>query len=90
MQAVRIKHTVTQEGIMIPFNTVQRFQGKRVEIIILPDAEMAPFPPAQTRTLKTALTELFAQYYDVEPYKNINPVQWERDIRHEWERPAGQ
>jgi len=84
MQAVRIKQLVTQEGIMIPLDTVQRFQGKRVDIIILPDLEAEPSPRPGTLSLKAALAEVFEQYHDVNPYQQIDPVQWEREIRNAW------
>lgn len=84
MQAVRIKQIVTQEGISIPFNVVQRFQGKRVDIIILPDVDSELSSRADASPLKVALAEVFAQYHDVTPYQQIDPVQWEREIRNEW------
>ncbi len=83
MHAVRIKRMVTQEGIMIPFNTLQQFQGKRVDIIILPDVE-SESSSSDAHSLRTALADLFEQYQDVEPYQQIEPLQWERAIRNEW------
>jgi len=82
--AVKIKQTVTQEGLKIPLDAVQRFQGKQVEIIILPEVEDEAASIAKPRSLKKELTDLFAHYRDVEPYKNLDPLQWERDIRNEW------
>ncbi|GAK56140.1 hypothetical protein U27_03102 [Candidatus Vecturithrix granuli] len=84
MHAVRIKEIVTPEGITIPINKVQRFQGKRVDIIILPDIEVEAPPRVRTPSLKNAIAEVFAQYQDVAPYQQIDPRQWEREIRNEW------
>lgn len=83
MQAVRITQIVTQEGIRIPFATVQRFQGKRVDIIILPDVE-SETSSNHPRSFTSALADLFEQYQDIHPYKDIDPVQWEREVRNEW------
>lgn len=85
MYAVRMSEVVTPEGITIPFNRVQRFQGKRVEIIILPDREGEAPLQVKMPSLKDALAEVFAQYHDVTPYHDIDPAQWEREIRNEWE-----
>lgn len=84
MYAVRISEVVTPEGISIPFNQVQRFQGKRVEIIILPDNEAEPLPRVQPTSPKHAFAEVFAEYHDVTPYQDIDPIQWERELRNEW------
>jgi len=34
MESIRIKQTVTPEGISIPFHKVRKFKGEQVEIII--------------------------------------------------------
>ncbi len=54
MEAMRIKQRITREGIMIPFHTVQQFQGQRVEIIILPDTEGEPAPRRQADIFYTS------------------------------------
>ena len=84
MQAVRITQVVTHDGITIPFKAVRRFQGKRVEILIFPESEEEQASRESASPLKTALDEVFAQYHDVRPYHQIDPLQWEREIRDEW------
>ncbi|GAK53956.1 hypothetical protein U14_05233 [Candidatus Moduliflexus flocculans] len=84
MQAVRITQIVMQEGIRIPVATVQRFQGKRVDIIILPNVESEPPSLNSSRHFTSALADLFEQYQDIRAYQGIDPVQWEREVRNEW------
>ncbi len=84
MEAMRIKQRITREGIMIPFHTVQQFQGQRVEIIILPDTEGEPAPGVKPTPFTQALTAVFERYGDVTPYHHIDPVQWQKEIRNEW------
>ena len=35
-------------------------------------------------SLKNNLLNLFEEYKDVKPFKNIEPALWEREIRNEW------
>lgn len=36
------------------------------------------------RSVKKRLLRLFGEYHGVKPYQNIDPLQWEREIRNEW------
>jgi hypothetical protein len=36
------------------------------------------------RSVKKRLLSLFREYKGVKPYENIDPLQWEREIRNEW------
>jgi len=35
-------------------------------------------------SLKKRLLRLFKEYKGVKPYENMDPLQWEREIRNEW------
>lgn len=52
MNAIRIKQTVTPDGIIIPFNKVKAFKGERVEIIIISDADVQPTKISMTGSLE--------------------------------------
>ncbi|MBF0241766.1 MAG: hypothetical protein HQK64_04720 [Desulfamplus sp.] len=83
MNAIRIKQTVTPDGIIIPFNTVQQFKGKEVEIIIS-DTDMIISKVRKKNSLKQNLADVLEKYKEVKPFKNIDPLSWERKIRNEW------
>jgi|GEM_PF-4984243 co-chaperonin GroES (HSP10) len=89
MNAVRIKQTVTHEGIIIPLNKVRKFKGKQVEIIIISDSDTETSETAETKSLKKNLSIIFEKYNDVKPFKNIDPPDWEKEIRNEWQNSAG-
>jgi len=84
MESIRIKQTVTPEGINIPFNKVRKFKGEQVEIIISNIGEIKPAKITRPSSLTKNLKEILEQYKDVKPFKNIDPLEWEREIRNEW------
>lgn len=84
MNVIRIKQTVTNKGIIIPLNKIQSFKGKKVEIIILSDSNTENPEIRKTESLKKNLSDLFQEYNDLKPFKYIDPLQWEREIRNEW------
>ncbi len=71
MNAVRIKQTVTLEGIIILLNKVRKFKGKQVEIIIISDSDTETSETAETKSLKKNLSIIFEKYNDVKPFKYI-------------------
>ncbi|MBF0229913.1 MAG: hypothetical protein HQK63_10065 [Desulfamplus sp.] len=52
MNAIRIRQTVTPDGIIIPFNKVKEFKGEQVEIIIISDADVQLTTISLTGSLK--------------------------------------
>ncbi|OQX23805.1 MAG: hypothetical protein BWK80_24030, partial [Desulfobacteraceae bacterium IS3] len=74
MNAVRIKQTVTQEGIIIPLNKIMKFKGKKVEIIIMPDSDAEIPKMNKSKSLKKNLSDLFEEYKDVKAFKNTDPL----------------
>lgn len=84
MEPVKIRQTVTPEGIVIPASKISRFKGKQVEITIsgIDIAESTGTTPKSS--LKKSLKSVLEQYRDVKPFKDIEPLEWEREIRDEW------
>ncbi len=80
MSVMKIKQTVTHEGIIIPLNKIQKFKGKKVDIIIS-DSDTGT---GRKESFKKKLSDLFEKYKDVRPFKNIDPLEWESEIRNEW------
>ena len=84
MESIRIKQTVTPEGISIPFNKVRKFKGEQVEIIISNINVSKAKKVTRGSSLKKNLKEILEKYKDIKPFKNIDPLDWEREIRNEW------
>ncbi len=84
MESIRIKQTVTPEGINIPFNKISKFKGEQVEIIISNIDGSKPKKTIKGSSLKKNMKEILEKYKDVKPFKNIDPLDWEREIRNEW------
>ena len=36
------------------------------------------------KSVKTRLRRLLKEYKDLKPYENIDPLQWEIEVRNEW------
>ncbi|MGE0086790.1 MAG: hypothetical protein AB7S75_20490 [Desulfococcaceae bacterium] len=86
--ALSIKQTVKHDGIIISLNKIRGFEGKQVEIIILPELDSDTPKNTKSKSLKNSLSTLSEKYRDLKPFKNIDALQWEREIRNDWQNSA--
>lgn len=84
--AIIVKGTLVDGFNIILNESIDTLYGEEIEVIIRPVYKKKEYNIQKTSILEE-IKNIFEKYKNVVPFKEIeDPVQWQRQIRDEWER----
>ena len=77
MQTYEFNTTLKNGIIILPQQIKNEIKGK-IKVIISQNKKK------NANNLISDILKIYKKYHDIIPFKNVDPVQWQKTIRNEW------